>query len=277
MANVSLQTRVSALTRPILDIVDTEFLQRMTLPAAEAIEAGAPVRIVPSSTGAGRWTNANATDMTEGKAWGICTRKVAAGETATAVRRGIVDGLEVSSYDYGQVLFLSDTDGRVSDTPGTVAIPIGRVIPATAVPTGTAFDRLAEIDFGLAAQVIYASHTCLLVADQIDQSFFVANVPCEVIAAREVHTTAESGGTLNIQLVRQQGTEAPASGDALLTNNTNAGWAGTGTAQTVQVGTLIATQATKQLAVGDRLGLDFTGDVAGELAGTCVTVALLPI
>lgn len=277
MANIALQTAVSAKTRPELTIADANFLQTKTLPASEAITCGAPVRIVPSSTGAGKWANGNATDEAENKVWGIATRTVVAGEAVTAVRKGIVDGFEISSLDYGAIVFLSDTDARIADAAGTMIVPIGRVVPGTAVTTGTAYDRLLEIDFDIAAGLFYASVNPLLVADQVDQSFFVATHPCLPIATSQVHAVAELAGTLNIQLVRQQGTEAPASGDALLTNNTNAGWNGVATAQTVQVGALIATTATKQLAVGDRLGLDYTGDTAGELAGVCVTVALLPL
>lgn len=277
MANISLQTRVSAKTRPEIDIMDATFRQTMTLPAAEAITAGAPVRLVPSSTGAGRWTNAKATAYDEADAWGLATRTAVAGETITAVRRGIVDGLDVSSLDYGAIVFLSDTDGRVADAHGTLIRPIGRVIPATAVPLGTAYDRLLELDFSMPERVFYVPHTALLVADQIDQTVFLATRACQLIGASEVHKTAESGGTLHIQLTRQQSTEAPASGDALLTNNTNAGFDGTGTAETVQAGTLISTVATKQFAVGDRLGWDYTGDTAGELAGVHITAAFMPL
>ncbi len=283
MANIALQTRVSAKTRPELDTVDETFpVQKLTLPASEAITCGAPVRIVPSSTGAGRWANGNATDTTENDVYGIATRTVVAGETVTAYRKGRLDGFDIAALDYGAILFLSDTDARIADAAGTTVVPIGRVIPGTAVTTGTAYDRILEVDFDMASGggaggLFSAMTTALLLADQIDQTFFVATRRCMVLAASEVHAVAEAGGTLNIQLVRQQGVEAPASGDALLTNNTNAGWNGLGTAQTVQVGALIATAATKTLEVGDRLGLDFTGDVAGELLGTCVTVTLLPL
>jgi hypothetical protein len=39
---------------------------------------------------------------------------------------------------------------------------------------------------------------------------------------------------------------------------------------------LTATQSLLILAAGDRLGIDFTDDVAGELAGTLVTFTLVP-
>lgn len=277
MANVSLQTRVSAKTRPELDIVDDTFLQKKTLPAAEAITCGAPVRMVPSSTGAGKWTNANATDETESKAWGVATRTVIAGETVTAVRRGIVDGFEVSSYDYGALLYLSDTDGRIGDVAGTMVRPIGRVVPATAVSLGTAYDRLLELDFGLSSALFDVNFHAWLNADCIDRGIWIANRPCQLVAAREVHATAgNDAGAVNLQLVKDTGTNAPGAGTDLLTNNTNAGFDMKGTANTVQVGTLTSTVADLQFAVGNRLSADFAGTVT-TLAGVVVTATFLPL
>ena len=275
MTDLALQTAPAAKTRPELTIVGSEFLNTMTLPAAEAITAGMAVRIVPSSTGAGQWTKAKATAYDEARAWGIATRSVAAGEVVTAVREGVLDGLEISSLDYGALIYLSDTDGTLADTPGTLAVPIGRVVPGTAVSLGTAYDRLLEVDFGMPDRVFYVTHNALLVADQVDMSVFTAQQYCRLIGATEIHKTAESSGTLNIQLRRQQGTEAVASGDALLTNNTNAGFSGTGTAETLQTATLTATVANLFFDPGNRLGIDYTGDVAGELAGVQITATFL--
>jgi len=277
MANVSLQTRVTAKSRPEIDIVDDMWKHTKTLPAAESITAGAPVRIVPSSTGAGKWTNANASDTTENKAWGMATRTVVAGESVTAIRRGIVDGLDVSSYDYGQLIYLSDTDGRVADAQGTIVTPIGRVVPAPAVSLGTAYDRLLELDFSMAAQLFEVELLAWLNADCVDRAFFVANRPCQLVAVREVHATAgNDAGAVNLQIVKDTGTNAPGAGTDLLTNNTNAGFDLKGTANTVQVGTLTGTVASLQLATGDRLSGDFAG-VVTTLAGLVATATLLPL
>lgn len=120
--------------------------------------------------------------------------------------------------------------------------------------------------------------TCrtLLAADAIDQSCFTANRPYLVYRINEVHTTAESAGTLTLQVRRQQGTEAPASGDALTAAAIDMVGAGA-VAQTVKTPALTATEALLILATGDRIGLDFTDDVAGELAGVTVTVYLYPL
>lgn len=119
--------------------------------------------------------------------------------------------------------------------------------------------------------------TCraLLVADMVDQSCFTANRPYLVYRINYVHTTPESAGTLTVRAMRQQGTEAPASGD-LLATAINAVAAGTA-AQTVVTATLSATEAFLILETGNRLGLDFTDDTAGELAGVTVSFFLYPL
>jgi hypothetical protein len=96
----------------------------------------------------------------------------------------------------------------------------------------------------------------------------------EVLEIREVHTTAGShGSAVSLQVEKCTGTTAPGSGTNLLTNNSDVGFNLKGTANTVQEGTLIATRATRQLAAGDRLALDFAGTLTA-LAGVCVTIKL---
>lgn len=119
--------------------------------------------------------------------------------------------------------------------------------------------------------------TCraLLVADQIDQSCFTADRPYVVYKINYVATTAEAGGTLTIIPRKQSSTQTPASGTALATA-INAVTTGTA-AQTVATATLSSTATALLLATGDRLGLDYTDDTAGELAGVVVTFFLYPL
>jgi hypothetical protein len=127
--------------------------------------------------------------------------------------------------------------------------------------------NLPQLDFQL-------RHNCVLTTACIDQAFFVANFPCQVTGVTYVHATAGTDGSaVNVQLTKDTATDAPGAGTDLLTNNTNAGFNCKGTANTVQTGALIATVATLQLAVGDRLALDFAGTVTA-LAGVSVTVSL---
>jgi len=103
--------------------------------------------------------------------------------------------------------------------------------------------------------------------------FFIAPVACTVTRVDEVHRTAGTdAGAVNLQLERLQGVEAKDGGDALLTNNTNAGFSLKGTAETVQNGTLVGTSAVN-LSVGDRLGADDDGTLTA-VEHVCMTVSL---
>lgn len=110
-----------------------------------------------------------------------------------------------------------------------------------------------------------------------DSVFYVATRPMEVVAIRQVHSVAGSDGSaVNVQVVKDTGTDAPGAGTNLLTNNSNAGFNLKATANTVQTGTLTSTAATKKLAAGDRLSVDFAGTLT-DVAGVVVTVTLRPI
>lgn len=108
-----------------------------------------------------------------------------------------------------------------------------------------------------------------------DRAIFVAPVACQVVAASQVHAVA-AGGASKLQLTKDVSTDAPGAGTDLLTNNTNTGFDLNATANTVQVGTLTATVASLQLAVGDRLSLDFANTIQST-AGLVVTVWLKTI
>lgn len=86
--------------------------------------------------------------------------------------------------------------------------------------------------------------------------FFIAPFPCFVLSVREVHQTAGSDGsavTLNVE--KLTGTEAPGSGDELLSTALSL----KATANTVQEGTLTQDFSLRNLATGDRLALEDTG------------------
>lgn len=117
----------------------------------------------------------------------------------------------------------------------------------------------------------------LLLADNVDQAFFLATRPYRVVRVSEVHATAESvAGSLNLQVTKDTGTDAPGAGTDLLTNNTDAGFDLKGTANTVQAGALTATTADLVLAAGDRLSVAYSA-AANDLAGVLVQVDLVPV
>lgn len=135
MANISVNTAGK------IEILES--VRQMTLPAAEAIVAGAPVRL---DTSTGKFTNANGTTAAEARVWGIATKSVAAGESLTAIRNGVLDGFDLASQNHDAALYLSDTDGRIADAAGTVSTVVGRVIPGTGTTLGTAYDKYLSVE-----------------------------------------------------------------------------------------------------------------------------------
>ncbi len=119
-----------------------ESIEQMTGPTVEAVLAGAPVRI---DTSTGKFTNANGTSASEARVYGIADRSAAAGETITAIRKGVLDGFTFSQA-YDAAIYLSDTDGTLADTAGTVSTVVGRVIPAWGTTVGTAADKLLLVN-----------------------------------------------------------------------------------------------------------------------------------
>lgn len=295
----------------VADQVDVvESIEQITLPYAEAITLGSAARIVPSSTGAGKFTNGKATDSTEANIYGLAIGR-RSGSGMTVLRKGVIGGLDLSGLAYFAKVYLSDTDGRLSTTAGTTSVLIGHVIPAWGQTLGNGADKLLAVDVQNTISVDVANLNAtgvntiptagtLVVTDAdsatvggvivpqhievsarfgaaatwVDSAFFIANRAYQVVAVKEVHATAESTATnLRVQLTKDTGTDAPGAGNNLLTNNTNAGFNLKATANTVQTGTLTATTADLQLAAGDRLSLDFEA-AATEGANVLVTVSL---
>ena len=122
-----------------------ESIIQMTLPAVEAVTAGMGVRI---DTTTGKWTKANGSAAGEARVWGIATRTVAAGGALTAIRKGVMDGWDLSAMAYDDPVYLSDTDGRLSTVVGTVTVAMGRVIAGTSTTLGTAYDKILFVEVG---------------------------------------------------------------------------------------------------------------------------------
>lgn len=161
-------------------------------------------------------------------------------------------------------------DGTITDDGTSVGIPTAKtldVVDADALTVGGV----------IVPQVLEIMVHIQAAAAMLDQSFFLANRAYQVTAVKEVHAVAESSATnLHIQVTKDSGTDAPGAGDALLTNNTNDGFDGKATANTVQAGTLTATTAFLQMAAGDRLSVTFE-DTATELEGMTISVTLMAI
>lgn len=158
-------------------------------------------------------------------------------------------------------------DSNLNDDGTTVTLAATKTLAVTTA------DKLT-IGGVIAPQEIEVTFWARANGEAVDQAFFIANQAYQVTKVRQVHSTAgNDAGAVNVQLVKDTGTNAPGAGTDLLTNNTNAGFDLKGTANTVQAGTLTATTASLQLAAGDRLSLDFAGTTT-SLVGVVVTVTL---
>jgi hypothetical protein len=119
-----------------------ESIIQLTLPAAEAITAGQIVRI---DTTTGRFTLANGTTAAEARVYGVAVRSVPAGMAVTAMRKGVLDGWNITGA-YDDPVYAGNADGTLDTAAGTVSTVVGRVIPATSNTTGTALDKLIFVD-----------------------------------------------------------------------------------------------------------------------------------
>jgi len=123
------------LTIAAADVAAIEVFEQITLPCAEAIDAGEMVRL---DTTSGKFTLANASSAAEGRVIGMAINSGAAGETITVVKRGLMDvGDAVASQTIDEQLLLSDTDGKIDDGAGTPtgSYAVGRVWPLFGDPT----------------------------------------------------------------------------------------------------------------------------------------------
>lgn len=109
-------------------------------PAAEAINAGQPVRY---DTANGRYTLANGTSAAEARVIGIAFTSAIAGQTVSVLRKGLIDLGGAITQAYDAPIYLSDTDGTLGDTAGTVSTVVGRVAPAFGATTA---DKLLFVD-----------------------------------------------------------------------------------------------------------------------------------
>lgn len=131
----------------------------------------------------------------------------------------------------------------------------------------------ADVWYRLDEQFNVACNTGVLFGDSIDQTCWAARRDYVITAISYVSRVVEAGGTLTVRPMRQEALEAPASGDLLAT-----ALSGVSTvAETVTAFVLTTIDSSFLLLdAGDRLGIDFTDDTAGELAGVIVTFTLAP-
>ena len=131
-----------------------ESLEQDTKPAGVAIAAGQSVK---EDATTGRWILADASAAGTADAYGMAVKTVPAGLPVTAIRRGVVDGFNLTDQDYNEQVFLSDTAGGIGDaagtaggigdTAGTAGGVVGRVIAVHSHRIGGVPDKLLRLDY----------------------------------------------------------------------------------------------------------------------------------
>lgn len=118
-----------------------QVIEQFTGPAAEAITAGNYVRFNVTT---GKIEKGNGTNAAEARKGGLALNTAVAGETVTAVRKGLVDlGNALGDLTYDDDVFLSDTDATLADAAGTVSLIVGVTVPAWGATTA---DKLLRLD-----------------------------------------------------------------------------------------------------------------------------------
>ena len=198
--------------------------------------------------------------------------------TTVPVIRGAL-GTVARAHDDGVLVYIGPQVAFIGGSMSGSCVPADqRYTPNINPVSGAIYSCPSAVEkwVNLRDRIPVVCQTGALYTSSIDQSCFTADRQYLVVAISYVATVAEAGGTLTLIPRRQQSTEAPASGDSLVASALNVVTTGTA-AQTVANLTLTTTEAYLILEAGNRLGLDFTDDVAGELAGVVVTFWLVPL
>jgi hypothetical protein len=116
-----------------------------TAPAIEAITAGQYIRLDPTT---GKFALGNAGSVAEaGYSGYIAANSAIAGETVTGFQRPCVMDLgeALAGLSYDDRVFLSDTDGALATTQGTINVTVGTVVPGFARKTA---EKLLKLNLG---------------------------------------------------------------------------------------------------------------------------------
>lgn len=95
--------------------------------AATAMDAGTPVYI---NTTTGKVTKADASSAGTAGVRGITVTSVGAGMAVTCLKVGALYGFTLAG-DYDAAVYLSNTEGALSDGAGTVSVVVGRIVAMT--------------------------------------------------------------------------------------------------------------------------------------------------
>lgn len=194
--------------------------------------------------------------------------------TTIPVQRGYA-GTVANPHASGATVYVGPTNYFSQMVPsGQCTATTEVALPRIVLPLGAVYQCTNSIWYQIGA-AIGTVQTAFVqgatAADALDTIFFIADREYVVTAVSAVWGTAEATGSMDIMVEKLTGTTACASGTDIL----SAAIAGTGTANTVNAGSLSATASALVLASGNRLCVDLSA-TPNEVANMVVTVTLAP-
>jgi len=186
-----------------------ESFEQMTLKTDEVVSPGKVARLAVAT---GFFTKGNASSPAEAAIYGIATGGVAnvAGMPITAIRKGVLDGFDLSSLDYWAPVYLSTTDGALSDA--AVGANEKQTVTIGGTPTGGTFtltfnsQTTAAIAYNASAATVEAALELLSTIGQGNVQVtgsaggpytveFVGALAGQNVAALTIDITSLTGGT----------------------------------------------------------------------------------
>jgi hypothetical protein len=136
---------MAALTIDPTDVMVIETTEQYTAPISEDIDSGEYCRFDPTT---GKIAFGNATTVGEMGFGGVLiARKANTGQAGTFIRKGVVQlGDALDGLDYGDAVYLGDTDGQLNDAAGTVEVVLGYVIPIFGGVAGADASKALALD-----------------------------------------------------------------------------------------------------------------------------------
>ncbi len=167
----------------------SDSLDQLTLQASVDVTAGQAVYADAN----GQWALADASVVGTSALVQIyvALKTVKALQAVTAVRVGEIDGVNVDALAYGAPIYLSDTAGALSSTPGTIVVILGWVLAA---PAGAAVDKIIHLSAPVQAPYIANANQAAPVianANGVIAALVISNPPtqAEVTALRDACET----------------------------------------------------------------------------------------
>jgi len=110
-------------TKAQVAVVFPQYAEIYDFIANEAIEAGQPVYQLTTRKVAK--ADANGAGLQQFR--GIALKDVGAGQAVSVLKKGHLEGFDLSSLNGDARVYLSDTVGELADAAGTMTVPVGRV------------------------------------------------------------------------------------------------------------------------------------------------------